>query len=118
MADAPASLPPDDPLQRLPAAARSAHASFLATGDPAAADAVVLAAIQRFTPRDRSATPPADSARLTADLGYDSLAVAELVFFLEDIYGVSLANDDVRRLATVGDVRRFLREQLLARTLR
>lgn len=43
-------------------------------------------------------------ARLDADLGADSLAVVEVVFGLEERYGIRLPDDVVRGLGTVSDL--------------
>ena len=41
-------------------------------------------------------------------LGIDSLGVAELLFSIEDAFGVTLPVEPVDGLATVGDVARFI----------
>jgi acyl carrier protein len=104
-----------DPLARFPAAVREAHAHYRATGDPDAVDTVVLAVIRDFLPRKvgiPAEQPLPDHARLMQDLGYDSLAIAETVFFLEDLYPVSIRNEEILELSTVGDLRTFVRRKL------
>lgn len=54
-----------------------------------------------------------DADAITADaslefLGIDSLGVAELLFNIEDEFGVTLPVEPVDSLATVGDVARFI----------
>ena len=39
-----------------------------------------------------------------ADLGVDSLDLAELIQLLDDRFGVSFADADMKRLTTVGDL--------------
>jgi acyl carrier protein len=43
-------------------------------------------------------------AKIVEDLGADSLDVVELLSRLEDEYGVTIPDEDVETLATVGDV--------------
>ncbi len=43
-------------------------------------------------------------ARIIEDLGADSLDVVELLSRLEDEYGITIPDDDVENLKTVGDV--------------
>jgi acyl carrier protein len=43
-------------------------------------------------------------AKIVEDLGADSLDVVELLSRLEDEYGVTIPDEDVENLATVGDV--------------
>jgi acyl carrier protein len=48
--------------------------------------------------------PPALEARLVEDLGAQSVDVLALLFEFEERLGRRLADDDVARLATVGDI--------------
>ena len=43
-------------------------------------------------------------ARIIEDLGADSLDVVELLSRLEDEYGITIPEDDVENLKTVGDI--------------
>ena len=43
-------------------------------------------------------------AKIVEDLGADSLDVVELLSRLEDEYGVTIPDEDVENLVTVGDV--------------
>jgi acyl carrier protein len=106
-----------DPLASFPPAVREAHARWLDARDLDALDAVVLAIVVFHQPsqtRATSPTPPPDSAHLIQDLGYDSLALAEVVFFFEDLYQVTISNDDLRTLLTVADLRAYVRAKVSA----
>ena len=58
-----------------------------------------------------------DAAGITAetsfkdDLGADSLDLFELVMALEDEYSVEIPAEDLKNLATVGDVMNYLKEK-------
>lgn len=43
-------------------------------------------------------------SRLVEDLGADSLDIVELIMSFEDEFGVSLPDEDVAKLKTVGDI--------------
>jgi len=92
----------------------AAYDRFLQTRVPADADVVVLAIMLDHMPEKdrRPATPPADTLTLVADLGFDSVAIAEMVFFLEDLFEVRISNDEILRVRTVGDLRAFVRQKL------
>ena len=45
------------------------------------------------------------------DLGEDSLDLFELVMALEDEYSVEIPADDLQKLATVGDVMKYLKSK-------
>lgn len=109
--------PPKSPLDKFAPEVREAHARFLATGDVDALDTVVLAIVRDHQPAHARATTPAalpDSARLIGDLSFDSLALAEIVFFIEDLYAVSVTNEELLSITTVGELRAFVRTKVSA----
>jgi acyl carrier protein len=119
----PSSSPrrPHDPLARFPGEVRDAYARFQTSGDAAAVDTVVLAVVRDFIPRyvaPPAGQPLADSAKLMADLGFDSLAIAETVFFLEDLFDVKISNAEIMQVSTVAELRAFVRAKLAARPAR
>ena len=83
-------------------------------GDPTAADTILLAAIYDHMPDKtrRPAGPPADSLALVDDLGFDSVAITEMVFFIEDLFQVNVSNDEILSVRTLGDLRAFVRAKL------
>ncbi len=69
--------------------------------------------LPRHAPR-----PPAvltDEMRLIQDLGLDSLALTEMAFMLSNLLGLSIETREVVEVATVGDLKGFLKEKLEAR---
>jgi acyl carrier protein len=109
----PSDAPPQ--LSRFPVEVRDAYRRFRATGDSASVQVVVLGALREFLPK-ASPLPadaaPADGLRLIEDLGYDSLAVAEIVFFFEDLFQVTINNREITSVHTVGDLRHFVGSKL------
>ena len=49
-----------------------------------------------------------DKARITDDLGADSLDVIEFVSMLEDGFGVEIPDDEAEKMITVGDVIKYV----------
>ena len=49
-----------------------------------------------------------DSAAFTTDLGVDSLTLAEVLFYTEDLLSIRIPNEDVAKLVTVGDLKKYL----------
>ena len=94
-------------LQRFPQEVRDAYQRFCSTGDIAALHIVVLAVVRDYMPRPAE-SELTDEMRLIDDLGYDSLAVAETVFFLEDLLQVRIENQELLQVRTVGELRGFV----------
>lgn len=116
-AAAPSSVPananrtPPSPLAKFPPEVCAAHERFMATGDLDALSVVVLAVFRDFQPARMRAIAGIefpDSARLIEDLGFDSLGLAEIVFFIEDLYKISISNEEITAVVTVGQLKAFV----------
>ncbi|MEO7413075.1 MAG: phosphopantetheine-binding protein [Opitutaceae bacterium] len=71
---------------------------------------MVIGVIERFVEPDlRVKLKDADDdLRLIEDLGVDSLTMMEIVILVEDVLQMSINNDELRNLRTVGDVKTFI----------
>ena len=110
-------MSPSNPLASFPSKIRDAHQNWVAQRDFASLDTVVLAIVAFHRPNRSSVANPddlPDSAQLIADLGYDSLALAEIVFFVEELYQISIANEDLLKLQTIGDLRSYVHAKVTA----
>lgn len=99
-------------LRHFPEDVRGAYVRLRETGDPLAADTLVLAIVADHMP-DKTAELT-DGAALIADLGFDSVAIAEMIFFIEDLLQVSVSNAEIAGVRTVGELRAFVRVKLAA----
>ena len=105
---------PAEKLRRLPPSALENFRKFRATGDEAALTALIFVVLYDFLPQKFKTGAPGwpDTARLIEDLGFDSLAIAETVFFFEDLFSISISNDEIRKVRTVGELRDFVQKKL------
>jgi acyl carrier protein len=112
----PAQLPAavETLLRHFPDDVRGAYVRLRETGDPVAADTLVLAIVEDHMPKPGGEL--LDTASLMAELGFDSVAITEMVFFIEDLLQVSVSNDEILRVRTVGELRAFVRAKLAANT--
>lgn len=97
----------------------AAYDNFRRTGNPDGAQAVIIEALKEFLPGNSTvdvSAPLSDSLRLVEDLGYDSLAIAEIVFFIEDLFQVQLETSDLQVVKTVGDLKSFVSRKLSERS--
>ena len=99
---------------RLPAPAQLALRRFQEHHDPADLDCVLFALMEDAMPR-RPATEFSQlpgGTRLIEDLHCDSLTLAELVFSLEDFFGIRVKNEEIVNVHTLDDLRACVRQKL------
>jgi 3-hydroxyacyl-[acyl-carrier-protein] dehydratase len=97
-------------LKRCSPSTFEAAVQYRKTGNPEHVPAVVIGVIERFVEPDlRVKLKDADDdLRLIEDLGIDSLTMMEIVILVEDVLQLSINNDELRNLRTVGDVKMFI----------
>ena len=98
-------------LARYEPAVREAFLRFREIGNVADIQIVVLAMVREHLPKPSDA-PISDGQRLIEDLGYDSLAVAEVVFAFEDLFGLRIKTGEIMTLDTVGSLKEFIARKL------
>ena len=87
----------NEKLRHLPPAARAAFQRFQSTRDARELDVVIFAILEDFIPRQREksvAEHPGDT-RLMDDLGFDSLALTEIIFFSEELFNITISNEEI-----------------------
>src|ERR1017187_5481384 len=97
-------------LKRCSPSTFEAAVQFRENGKPEHLPAVVIGVIERYVEPDlRTKLKDADDdLRLIDDLGIDSLTMMEIVILVEDVLQMSINNDELRNLRTVGDVKTFI----------
>jgi acyl carrier protein len=108
----------EDRIKHLPPEARAAFQHFQATGDSTALDPVILSILNDYIPLT-PATPLAElpgGTRLIEDLNFDSLAITEVVFFAEDLFNITISNEEIMQVRTLDDLRGFIRTKVAGRT--
>ena len=114
----------DDPalreaLKRCSPATYQAACRFRSTGDTGALRAVMGGLIERFVDRELRAkvSGPADAGaalRLREDLGLDSLTMMEVVMLAEEVLPVTISNEELIQLHTLGEVHDFILAKVAA----
>jgi 3-hydroxyacyl-[acyl-carrier-protein] dehydratase len=99
-----------DSLKRCSPSTFEAAVQFRKTGNPEHMPAVVVGVIERFVEPDlrTKLKDGDDDLRLIEDLGIDSLTMMEIVILAEETLQLTIANDELRNLRTVGDVKTFV----------
>lgn len=108
---------PEQKLKNLPAAAQAAYRRYKEKGDLPALDEVIMAILTDFAPKgkDELLAMASGESRLIEDLGFDSLAITEVVFFTEDLLGISIGNQELVQIRTLDELRQFVRKKTLER---
>ena len=97
-------------LKRCSPETLQAALSFRKSKDVNQIETIVLGIIDRhLEPEQREVFKGADDAfRLYEDLGLDSLTMLEIVMLVEQTLQVSIDNEELRDLRTIGDVKQYL----------
>lgn len=97
-------------LKRCAPGTFEAACEFRRTGNPSHLSPVVAGVIERYVERElRPKLHTHDkTVRLIEDLGIDSLTMMEIVVLTEDALGISVSNDELVRLRTLGDLEQFV----------
>lgn len=105
-----------DILKRCSPATYEAALAFRRTGDLGFLPVVIHGIIERYVEREvRSRMVTADdNLRLVEDLGLDSLTRMEIVLLAEDVLPISIDNEDLCQLRTLGDVKQRMAERVAA----
>jgi 3-hydroxyacyl-[acyl-carrier-protein] dehydratase len=101
-------------LKRCAPETLAAARRFRASRDFTELPVVIHGVIARFVDRehrDRLAGATAD-LRLIEDLGIDSLTMMEIVMLAEEALPLSISNEELRHLRTVGEVEQFIISKL------
>ena len=115
MPDSPSIPPASEPfangqtlLKGYPAGTLEAATDFARTRDPAALARALAGVLRHHQPPPAGPTPRPDPATagpdalLTTDLGIDSLAMVEMTFLLQDLWGVTFTDEELRAIDTLG----------------
>jgi 3-hydroxyacyl-[acyl-carrier-protein] dehydratase len=113
--------PQDDPvlrdaLKRCSPATYYAACKFRQTRHPDDLRLLVAGVVERFVERSHRPALAAggDALRLREDLGLDSLTMMEIVMLAEEVLPLTVANDELTALRTLGDVQAFIARKLAA----
>jgi len=101
-------------LKRCSASTYEAACRFRQTGNAEHLPAIVLGVVARYVEPDLRAKlkHPDDGLRLIDDLGIDSLTMMQIVLLVEDVLQVSINNEELCHLRTLGDVRQFIERKV------
>ncbi len=110
------SAPPPERVNLLSAAGQAAYVEFRRTGDGGALDPLIFAILEAHQPRtlDQPISALPRDTLLMDGLGFDSLAITEVVFFTEDLFGVTISNEEIFQVRTIEDLCGFVRRKISA----
>lgn len=85
--------------------------SYGRTHDPKFLPIVITGIFERYVEPDirpKLTAASSDDLRVIEDLGIDSLTMMEIVMLVEEASRLTIANDELRQLRTLGDIRMFV----------
>jgi len=101
-------------LKRCSSATLEAALEYRASKNTALVPVIVLGIVERFLDPEvvgklRSGD---DSIKFMEDLGMDSLTMIEAIMMVEESLGVSIKNDELMNLRSIGDLKSFIEEKI------
>lgn len=99
-----------DSLKRCSPETVEAALAYRKTGDVDRVAIIIIGIIERFLEPDMRARlrKGGDNQRIFEDLGIDSLTLVEIVMLVEETLDMSIDNNELRDLRTIGDVKTFI----------
>jgi acyl carrier protein len=103
-----------DALKRCSPATVEAARLYRSTGNAEHVQTIVRGVVARFVEPNQRArlAGPTENLRLSEDLGLDSLTLMELVMFAEDVLPISIDNNKLTHVRTLGDLQRLIADAL------
>lgn len=103
-----------DALKRCSPETYEAACRFRRTRDLTEIPAIVRGVIARFVESERRGKlqHPAAELHLIEDLGIDSLTMMEIVMLAEEALPITISNEELRHLRTLGEVEQFITSKL------
>jgi len=101
-------------LNRCSPRAREAAFRYRENQEPQEVKTIVSEVISHYVSEEQlpSMKQRSGRIRLREDLGLDSLSMIEICMTLEEVFGITLTESELRDLQTVGDVNRFTTRRL------
>lgn len=111
MAMAPLFDENSDAFQDLPASLQEALGRYGETRADGDLDAVIFAVLSDLGGHV-DASRLGDETNFIEDVGLDSLAIAEFVFFFEDVFRIKISNEALAEMRSLGALKRFLKSEM------
>ncbi len=101
-------------LKRCSSVTLEAALKYRATKDSSLVPTIVLGIVERFLDPEVVGKLKSgdDSIQFMEDLGMDSLTMIEAIMMVEESLGVSIKNDELMNLRSIGDLKSFIEEKL------
>ena len=92
----------------------AAARAYLQTRDITRVPAIITGVVESHVERELRAKlqTDGDTLCLREDLGLDSLCMMEIVLIFDDVLQVTISNDELSRLRTLGDVQRCFQNKV------
>lgn len=98
-------------LRRCSPSTIEAALAYRRTNDFSQLPAVIFGIVERYVDpglRPQLSAPGVEDLRVVEDLGLDSLTIMEIVMLVEEVALVTISNNDLRELRTLGDIKNFV----------
>ncbi|MEM9227211.1 MAG: phosphopantetheine-binding protein [Verrucomicrobiota bacterium] len=103
-----------DSLKRCSPETIEAAMAFRKNADSSQVPTIIMGILERvMEPDERPKLKEGnDDTRINEDLGIDSLTMVEVIMMVEETLDITVDNDELRELSTIGDVKSFIAKKL------
>lgn len=98
-------------VEDLPEVLQAPLLRFMGSKSESDLNDLIHAALSDFSDQELPATL-SDDAQFMQELGLDSLAITEFVFFFEDVFNLKISNEELAKLSTLRELKTFLLSKL------
>jgi len=107
--------PKSETIQDLPEELREVLCRFAETQSDADLTELIVAVLKDLG-TEMDGFEMTDDTNFIVDLGLDSLAITEFIFFFEDVFEFRITNEDLAQMKTLGVLKTYLRQKLVQET--
>lgn len=100
----------NEAIQDLPIELQQALKRYAQTGSAEDLNTIILLVLKDLGAEWRGEL--SDEVSFIRDMGLDSLAISEFVFFFEDFFQIKITNEELLAMSSLGELKLFLSDKL------
>ncbi len=106
----------EERIALLPEQAQAEYREYVRSGDDKALSGLIghIFRFHEVGDFDENYAQKGDDLVILQDLNVDSLTLAEIIFYAEDLLNVRISDEEVQQINTLGDLKKFISQKRVA----